>query len=774
MSVHLFGIRHHGPGSARSLRQALEALQPDILLVEGPADKAVADLLPLLNHSEMQPPVALLVYIPDKPKYAVYYPFAIFSPEWQALQYGLSRSIPVRFMDLPQTHQLAFSVKAAEEAEAQAEKAAQNAEEPPENGENEEENPSEEQNQPSDPRQDPFRLLAEAAGYSDHERWWEHMVEHRRDSTELFAAILEVMTNLRKEASPSANSLENQREAYMRRTLREAQKEGFERIAVVCGAWHTPALAEMPSVKEDDALLKGLPKVKVQATWSPWTYGRLSFSSGYGAGIESPGWYQHLFENADRDPTNVTIRWMTKVARLLRAEDLAASSAHVIEAVRLAESLAALRDRPLPGLAELNEATLAVFCFGDNLPMQLIHTKLIISECLGTIPAETPTVPLQQDLQKQQKSLRLKPEVSKHTLELDLRNQTDLERSYLLHRLALLGIPWGKLERNANKAGTFRENWTLQWQPEYIVAVIEASMWGNTVSDAATACVRQKANDTDTLPSLTAIVDHALLANLSAAIDHLMERLQNVAALTSDVLSLMQALPPLIRTIRYGNVRKTDVKIVSRVVDSLVIRICVGLPNACASLNEDAALEMLRYLIEVDEALVVLQNSEHLAAWSELLRKVADQETAAGIIAGRCCWILLRQNTFSSEEAARRMSLALSPANDSIKAAAWLEGFLKDNGIILLHDENLWNVLDDWLTTLANEGFTQILPLLRRTFATFPSAARRQMGEKVKQVSTFGLVKNSENLDLEALFDKNRAESILPIVAKLLGYNEST
>jgi len=120
------------------------------------------------------------------------------------------------------------------------------------------------------------------------------------------------------------------------------------------------------------------------------------------------------------------------------------------------------------------------------------------------------------------------------------------------------------------------------------------------------------------------------------------------------------------------------------------------------------------------------------------------------------------------------MSLALSPANDSIKAAAWLEGFLKDNGIILLHDENLWNVLDDWLTTLANEGFTQILPLLRRTFATFPSAARRQMGEKVKQVSTFGLVKNSENLDLEALFDKNRAESILPIVAKLLGYNEST
>lgn len=32
-TVHLFGIRHHGPGCARSLRKALETLQPDCLLV---------------------------------------------------------------------------------------------------------------------------------------------------------------------------------------------------------------------------------------------------------------------------------------------------------------------------------------------------------------------------------------------------------------------------------------------------------------------------------------------------------------------------------------------------------------------------------------------------------------------------------------------------------------------------------------------------------------------------------------------------------------------
>src|SRR5262249_10775918 len=155
---------------------------------------------------------------------------------------------------------------------------------------------------------------------------------------------------------------------------RAAQKEGFERIAVVCGAWHAPALAQMPAQKQDETLLKGLPKVKVEASWVPWTHGRLSFASGYGAGVESPGWYQHLFTAPDR----VAIRWMSRVARLLRGEDLDASSAQVIEAVRLAEALAALRGRPLAGLPELNESAQAVLCFGAAEPMRLIHRKLVV------------------------------------------------------------------------------------------------------------------------------------------------------------------------------------------------------------------------------------------------------------------------------------------------------------------------------------------------------------------------------------------------------------
>ena len=85
-NVHFFGIRHHGPGCAHSLVHALAQLQPDCLLVEGPPEGEA--LLPMLRSAELRPPVAMLVYMQDEPSQAAFYPFAEFSPEWQALQWA--------------------------------------------------------------------------------------------------------------------------------------------------------------------------------------------------------------------------------------------------------------------------------------------------------------------------------------------------------------------------------------------------------------------------------------------------------------------------------------------------------------------------------------------------------------------------------------------------------------------------------------------------------------------------------------------------------------
>jgi hypothetical protein len=140
---------------------------------------------------------------------------------------------------------------------------------------------------------------------------------------------------------------------------------------------------------------------------------------------------------------------------------------------------------------------------------------LIVGEIMGSVPDEAPVVPLQQDLQREQKRLRLKPEPTERLLELDLREPSGLDRSHLLHRLALLGLYWGVLERDqqARKISTFHEFWRLQWQPELSITVVEASVWGNTVSAAADACARSKAEQGRICP-LTVLLDAALLADL--------------------------------------------------------------------------------------------------------------------------------------------------------------------------------------------------------------------------------------------------------------------
>ena len=770
-SLNIFGIRHHGPGSARSLRLALESLQPDCILVEGPPEADA--VLSFAVHADLQPPVALLIYDPEQPRRAAFYPFAIFSPEWQAIQFGLGRQIPVRFMDLPQSIHLGLAAEA--EANPPALAASPPAAVPPPDAPGDDVEPAPGPPPSAEPgfqlQLDPLSHLARAAGYSDSERWWEHLVEHRREGGDVFAAVLEAMTALREAAIESSlqkfePEREARREAHMRQTIRAAQKEGFARIAVVCGAWHAPVLAKMPAAKDDASLLKGLPKCKVVATWIPWTYSRLAFASGYGAGIESPGWYDFLWTTSAGRHGDVAARWLTNVARLLRGQDLDASSASVIETVRLAESLAALRGRPLPGLPELNEATQTVLCFGDPLPLRLIFDQLIVSERLGEVPDQTPAVPLARDLAREQKRLRLPPEAAQKQLDFDLRKPNDLDRSRLLHRLNLLGVPWGKSQhQRGSQQGTFHELWAVQWQPEFAVALIEAGLWGNTILGAAGAKVCHDADAAPNLPALTGLLDATLLADLPEAAEHLMSRLQAVAAVSSDVSHLMGALPPLASLLRYGNVRKTDADMVASVVNGLVARVCIGLPGACGSLNDDAAEEMFGKILETHAAIALLQNEEHAANWNTVLRQLAHSPNLHGLIAGRACRLLHETKQLDATEAARRLSLALSAANAPAQAAAWVDGFLRNSGLLLLHDAPLWRVLDEWVTGLSSDHFVAALPLLRRTFSSFQNAERRQMGSLVA-----GGTRRTANAPVAADgFDEARANRALPLLAQMLG-----
>ncbi|MFD5205244.1 DUF5682 family protein, partial [Streptomyces sp. NPDC058375] len=733
----LLGVRHHGPGSARAVLAALAAARPAAVLIEGPPEGDA--LLPLAADPQMRPPVALLAHAVDDPGRASFWPMAAFSPEWVAIRWALDHDVPVRFIDLPAAHSLALKEPAPgpEGGEAPGERAEE----------------AEEAEAAATPVVDPIRVLAETAGYDDPERWWEDVVEHRSpggagevggagdaDGTGAlapFVALADAMGALREAYGDGGQPRDAVREAYMRIQLRTARKEFGDAVAVVCGAWHVPALAARTTLAADRALLKGLPKVKADLTWVPWTHRRLARHSGYGAGIDSPGWYGHLFEAADR-PIE---RWMTKVAGLLRAEDRPVSTAHVIEAVRLAETLAALRGRPLAGLGETTDAVRAVMCEGSDVPLALVRDRLIVGECLGEVPDTAPAVPLQRDLTRSQRTLRLKPEASERELDLDLRKETDAARSRLLHRLRLLDVGWGDPVAGRASTGTFRESWRLSWEPELYVRVAEAGVWGTTVLTAATAKAETGAVAATALADVTALAEHCLLAELPDALPVVMKALADRAALDADVGHLADALPALARSLRYGDVRATDTAALAEVAAGLAERICVGLPPACTGLDTDGA-ETLRGRVEAVHGAIGLlatgadRDTGLRARWDAVLHKLAARDTVAGVIRGRATRLLLDDGRLAEDEAARLMGLALSPGTQPADAAAWIEGFVggtSGGGMLLVHDERLLGLVDTWLTGVPADQFTDVLPLLRRTFSAYEPGVRRTLGELVRR-----------------------------------------
>lgn len=794
-SISYYGIRHHGPGCAASLRKALLNLQPDCILIEGPT--GAENILQHIHSSEMRPPVAMLTYSTEDPHLSVFHPFAVFSPEWQAICYAQEHNIPVRFIDLPPSISLAIrkeqELKAKEEEALRAQETQQTKDDDGEEGSDEfnEQNfdettqdkhiPSFTEKETDDIDEisqaitmslDPLDWLAQAAGYNDGESWWNHMVEERADSADLFEAITHAMTELRKNTPPRSIDYETReamREAHMRLEIKRAQKENFNRIAVVCGAWHVPALQEEIKANVDKELLKGLPKVKTQTTWVPWTYQHLSAPSGYAAGITAPGWYDYLWQ-ANQNHESRSIGWFVRIGRLLRAHELDCSSAHLIESARLADTLAAMRERPAPSLVELNEAALSVICNGNDAPMQLIEHELMIGNVLGSTPADVPTVPLQQDLQAQQKSLRLKPEALRKEIDLDLRKENDLARSHLLHRLHLLNIQWGTLSQVGQKAkGTFHEYWSLAWQPTFEVDLIIASRYGYSVASAASALCAERAKAATQLAELTELMDKVLLANLPDAVQTVTAELQERSVGSADPLELLRALPALANVYRYGNVRQTDVALVAHLFDNMLQRAVIALPLAVSNINTDAAEEVREVLLATDRAINLRSNEEQTTAWRLALEHIAVAHSAAALLRGTCSRLLFDCNLYTLERTAEQLSLNLSSAADPEQAAQWLDGFLNRNATILLHNDQLWSLIDAWLSDLSDEHFIKILPLIRRTFSQFEAVDRKDLGTKAKQDrKTPSAVKTTSAANAEN-WNEDRVHHVLNSLSELLG-----
>ncbi|MGD1868323.1 MAG: DUF5682 family protein [Neomegalonema sp.] len=704
--LHILGVRHHGPGSARRVVKALQSISPSVVLIEAPSD--VVDLAPLLVRADARPPIALLTYVEGDADRARFHPIAEFSPEYQAIKWAVAAGSEVRFIDVPAATSLAL-----QDTNARPDAA------------------------PSAVARDPIGELARAAGYRDGESWWRDVIEEAADdSPRVFRWIGDAMTALRACAGTDP-AHEQLREAYMRRAIAAARKEAAGPVAVVCGAWHAPALREGRPRSGAREILTGLPKVRTRAPLAPWTSPRLALGSGYGAGVEAPAWNAHIWSqlcnaDADQDATTSNARWLSKIAKALRERGYAATTDAVLAAVRLGHALAVMRDRPNPGFEELRDAAIACLCFGSEIRWREIEREVLIGDEVGRAPADAPLAPLLLDLERHQRKARLKPKAEGRELSLDLRTDSGLFRSTLLHRLRALDTPWGVLLAASGSRGTFRERWRLVWRPEMAVSLVENLVYGHTIEAAAAARLSAKMLDARSLLTLASLVRDALTAQAPKAAAVGVDRLERLAAQTSDCASMLETLPPISQIIRYGQARVVAAEPLNGLFHRLAAQAAIALPRAARDLDAAAARAMWRIIVDADRAIELSAADARVRqAWRRALSDVAQTEKTTPLLAGAAARLVYESGDLDVGEIERLLSRALSPRRSRQDAAGFFEGFFTGSGARLVHDGALRRAADHWLCALDEPTLIECLPLMRRVFGGLDQVERRRLFDAV-------------------------------------------
>jgi hypothetical protein len=762
----VFGVRHLSPMGAIQLERYIDEVEPTAIVIEGPADADA--MIPLLAHRKSKPPLALLSFTQTRPVRSILYPLAAYSPEWMAITQGLARKALVRFMDLP------AEVFLAEDA--------------PKDDEDRER--SERRSDTEAYLDDPYTAIAAIAGDPDHDTWWERHFEHNAEPDAYREAIFEFGAQLRALRRDSGRRERETllREAYMRRVLRQVIAEGHDpdKIVVVCGAYHAPALiAEEHAMT--DAEWESLAKCRCTHTVMPYSYPRLSAQSGYGAGNNAPAYYQVLFEHTRSGRAHLAgYTVLSAIAGRLRAEGHIRSSAEVIEAARLSRALAALSEHgTAPTLRDLLDGALTCLTHGDRTLLERAATEVVVGDEIGAVAPGVARTSIQEDFYRLAKDLRLdeylrdKPQSIKGRAKdgkreaLDLREDRraataasafrDRSVSIFLHRLTALGVPFARLEysgsdvelddveatsghgarRWSRRQSTYKESWTARWTPDCEIALVECALKGDTIELAAARSLRESLAKASAVGEAAQIALAAMQCELQDAMDAAVDRVRALGVDDGSFASIASAVRKLSDLTSYGSVRKVDLAPLEPLVAQLFLRATLLLSSAARG-DDDAARatgEAMGDLQWVALTSAIAERADERGSavfdvdrWWRALDHVADDDAAHGYCAGVANALLLERGRIDDATLDRRIAFRIGAGMDPSAVGSFFEGLSSRNRMALLARKALWRSMTEFVEALDDASFRRAVVGLRRAFGAFEVAESRKIAELLTEL----------------------------------------
>lgn len=715
-----FGIRHFSPACAFYVTEFLNRVKPVCVLIEGAYD--LSPLIKPLCSPQACMPAAILAYTVNPPIKTVLWPFADFSPEYRAMLWAVENSVPVKFCDLPSSCVLAQMI--AEDEKIQEIQKIDN---------------------PDKQKISVYEQMENISGM-DNDAFWEYTFEQCENYDDFIKAAGEYGKSIREFSGNDGDEHNNKlREAFMRRVIYETSQEfNSDKIAVITGAFHTEGIKNAFS-EEDKKLTKKLPSVECKSTLMPYSYYRLSSRSGYGAGSKAPGYYEILWKNRLKNSlSDSCAEYLSRIAEYQRNSGFASSSAEVIEALRLSQALAEMRGGKFANFTDLRDCAVTCLGHGSFGEISKACADVEIGTKIGLLPEGTVCTSVQEDFMRQLKELKLERfrSAKGEELELDLRENIrvkseksaflGLNRSFFLHRLRVLGINFGEKLQRYQENATWAELWKLQWSPETEIEIVEASLNGDTIEQAAQFKLSTMLAGSENLSETAEILSEVFLCGLSDTVKSAVSAVQKLAVDCSSVKDTGETIGTLSGIIRFGNIRRIDTEPIIPIVQQLFLRFCLNLDSASVC-DKNAAKELVSAVSKVNDACLshdFLETQRFITVLSEL----ADSDTANPNVSGFACALLMEHGKITPEKLSELISRRLSRGTPPAEGAAWFEGLARRNRRSLISRISVWEKLCDFISSLDDEEFKSVLVCLRRTFSDFSPAEKSDIAENIGEV----------------------------------------
>lgn len=735
---YFFGIRHLSPAGAFYLRGFLDEKKPKLVLVEGPSD--FEDMLSDMVRKETKPPIAVLAYTKEAPVRTILYPFAEYSPEYQAIQWCHKHHVACRFIDLPSETFLAMPECDMQETEGE------------------------------EGRISVYEQLDQKSGEDGHDTFWERVMEQAGSMEAYHLGANSFGSNIRSLTEGKENDWAETvlREAYMRQQIRKAVDAGVEPedIVVVTGSYHVEGLKNWQESEED---LSKMPKVGANHTLMPYSYYRLSTRAGYGAGNKAPAYYALLWEGLNKgEPMYAVYSYLIRLAKYQREKGNPVSSASVIEAVRLAMSLAQLRGGTIASLRDLRDA--AQTCIGEGSVSSIIlaTADTEIGTAIGALPDGVSRTSIQEDFYRQLKDLKLEKyrDITAQDLMLDLRENRrvsseksafiDLNRSFFLHRLRVINVSFAQQQTVSQDNATWSEHWVVRWTPEAEIELVESALKGDTIDGAASFAMKERVENADKMGDIALVIEDACCCGMEKAVGYATAALQRMAVDAASVEDLAKTAQRLSVVVQYGNIRRIDSKPLEPILQQLFYRACLILESACVC--DDTASKVIITAMEQLNSAELAHDFLDNAEWIKVLNSISERDDLNTKLSGFAAAILLERGSMDTQQLRTEVSRRLSKGIPADLGAGWFEGLAMKNRYALIARLSLWESLNEYLVTLDDEEFKRALVFLRRAFADFSAVEKDQIAENLGEI--LGLNGQEVSEVVNAVLDESSQQMI--------------